>query len=219
MSAGLFITFEGIDGSGKSTQLARAARYLADQGISIEVTREPGGTKIGETIREILISPENAEMDDTCEALLYMAARAQHVREKIAPAVGGGAVVLCDRFQEATFAYQGYGRGFDIKRIRELNSFATRGLNPDLTLIFDIRLECATRRMRAMGKAPDRLEQLSSEFFEKVRQGYLRQAEASPERMAVIDAEDSVESVWNVVRGELDRLVRTRGAQRRAAGQ
>ncbi len=214
MRRGLFITFEGIDGCGKSTQMERAASYLSGTDTALVVTREPGGTIIGEKIRELLISPDNAEMCDECETLLYLAARAQHVAEKIIPAIEAGGLVLCDRFQEATFAYQGYGRGFDVSHIKLLNGFASRGLAPDLTLVYDIGPACASERMKKMGKAPDRLEQGSGDFFTRVRQGYLRQAAEAPERMSVIDAEESIEAVWNATRSVLDRVIaKWRGQQ------
>ena len=148
MRKGIFITFEGIDGCGKSTQLELAARRLKEEAFPVLVTREPGGTAIAEKIREILISPQNSEMVNECELLLYLAARAQHVREKIIPALEQVFIVLCDRFQEATFAYQGFGRNIPLDLLKKINNFATGGLNPHLTFIFDISVELSCARIQ-----------------------------------------------------------------------
>ena len=149
---GLFFTFEGIDGCGKSTQLKEIALRLERKGVPVLTTREPGGTPVAEKIREILISPENSEMVNECELFLYLAARAQHVREKIIPALQKGMIVLCDRFQEATFAYQGFGRGLSLSFLQQLNSFATDGLIPDRTFIFDVPVEISGQRLDQMKK-------------------------------------------------------------------
>jgi len=189
MKRGLFITFEGIDGCGKSTQLALTAKILEENGHSVIVTREPGGTEIGEKIREILISPKNSEMVNECEILLYCAARAQHVREKIIPAINEGKIVLCDRFQEATFAYQGFGRSIPMNVLASINKYATGGINPDLTLIFNITVENSLIRMAKMNKAKDRIEQNGKDFFELIRYGYIELAEQSPESIKIINGE------------------------------
>jgi len=195
MKRGLFITFEGIDGCGKSTQLALTAKILEENGHSVIVTREPGGTEIGEKIREILISPKNSEMVNECEILLYCAARAQHVREKIIPAINEGKIVLCDRFQEATFAYQGFGRSIPMNVLASINKYATGGINPDLTLIFNITVENSLIRMAKMNKAKDRIEQNGKDFFELIRYGYIELAEQSPESIKIINGEQSIEQV------------------------
>ncbi len=192
---GKFITFEGIDGCGKSTQLALTSKILGEKGYDVLITREPGGTSISEKIREILLSPENNEMVNECEILLYCAARAQHVREKIIPAVASGKIVLCDRFQEATFGYQGYGRGIPLDVLKTVNVYATGGLNPDLTFIFDLGVETSAVRMAKINKAKDRLEQNSAEFFQKIRDGFLNLAKSSPERIKLINAEQSIEQI------------------------
>ncbi|NLD91996.1 MAG: dTMP kinase [Fibrobacter sp.] len=192
---GKFITFEGIDGCGKSTQLALTSKLLAEKGFDVVVTREPGGTLISEKIREILLSPDNSEMVNECEILLYCAARAQHVREKIIPEVASGKIVLCDRFQEATFGYQGYGRGIPLDVLKTVNTYATGGLNPDLTFIFDLSVETSAVRMAKINKAKDRLEQNSAEFFQKIRDGFLNMAKSSPERIKLINAEQSIEQI------------------------
>lgn len=195
MKKGFFFTFEGIDGCGKSTQLSKVAQVLTSRGLPVVVTREPGGTEIAEKIREILISPEHSEMVDECEILLYCAARAQHVREKIIPAIEQGKIVLCDRFQEATFAYQGFGRSISMETLNTLNTYATSGLNPDRTFIFDLSVESSFDRMIKMNKMKDRLEQNGKEFFERIRRGYLLMAESSPQRIVLLDGEQPIDAI------------------------
>jgi dTMP kinase len=195
MKKGLFITFEGIDGCGKSTQLANAAKNLLQLGYRVITTREPGGTPIAEKIREILTDPDHDEMVNECELLLYCAARAQHVREKIIPAVENGTVVLCDRFQEATFAYQGFGRSINMDHLTMLNSYATGGIQPDLTFIIDITVEKSFSRLEKMNKSKDRLEMNGKEFFTKIRNGYLELALKNPKRVVVIDGDRDIEII------------------------
>lgn len=188
MSRGCFITFEGVDGCGKSTQARHFIQKLHKEGFEKVVeTREPGGTAIAEKIRSLVIDPENGAMVKECELLLYLAARAQHVREKIIPELENGAVVVCDRFQDATFAYQGYGRELSLKQLTRLNSFATGGVVPDLTFIFDISIENAFERLSTMNKPRDRLESGGKPFFKKIRNGYRSLAAASPERIILLD--------------------------------
>ena len=206
MKKGLFITFEGIDGCGKSTQIAKAAEYLNEKGISHIVTREPGGTPLAEKIRELILSPQNSEMKNSCELLLYLSARAQHVEEKIKPALEKGTTVLCDRYQEATFAYQGFGRGYPLNLLQKLNAFATGGLVPSKTFIFDITVECAFDRMKKSGKAPDRLEKNSKEFYRKIREGYLALASAHPKRIKLIQGEKSIDEIFLEVKKDLEEL-------------
>ena len=208
MKKGLFITFEGIDGCGKSTQLARLAKTLTDRGLPVIVTREPGGTVIAEKIREILISTEHSEMVDECEILLYCAARAQHVREKIIPAIEQGNIVLCDRFQEATFAYQGFGRSISLEILSIINSYATGGLNPDKTFIFDLSVETSFDRMKKMNKLADRLEQNGKDFFERIRRGYLLMAENSPQRIVLLDGEQTIDTVSENVMFHINDLIK-----------
>jgi len=207
MSNGLFITFEGIDACGKSTQIAKAAEYLRRKDISCVVTREPGGTPIAEDIRTIILSPENSAMQDSCEVLLYLAARAQHVEEKIKPALEEGAIVLCDRFQEATFAYQGFGRGFPLDVLNQLNNFATRGLEPTRTYVFDISVEMAFERLQTMGKKKDRLEKNSREFYQKIREGYLALASARTNRIKLLQGEKPVEELFDSICKDIDSLI------------
>jgi dTMP kinase len=195
MRKGIFITFEGIDGCGKSTQLELAARRLKEEAFPVLVTREPGGTAIAEKIREILISPQNSEMVNECELLLYLAARAQHVREKIIPALEQGFIVLCDRFQEATFAYQGFGRNIPLDLLKKINNFATGGLNPHLTFIFDISVELSCARIQKMNKTKDRLELGSRDFYQRISEGYRFLAKTEPERILLLDGSQLLETI------------------------
>jgi dTMP kinase len=205
--SGLFVTFEGIDGCGKSTQVAEARRRIEQKGIPCMVTREPGGTAIAEKVRSILLSPDNREMCDPCEVLLYCAARAQHCHEKIAPAMQRGEVVLCDRFMEATFAYQGYGRGLSLETLSRINDFATAGIVPSLTFVFDIDVATSVARLEKAGKRPDRLEGSGREFYEKVRQGYLSLAAQSPDRIIVLPGTDKVDRLAQTVAERIFRLL------------
>lgn len=199
--SGLFVTFEGIDGCGKSTQLAKAAGKLRSESHDIVVTREPGGTPLAEKIRSLVMDAEHGDMCDECEVMLYLAARAQHVNEVVAPALERGAIVLCDRFQEAMFAYQGYGRGIDMSRLVSMNAYAGGGVVPGLTFIFDIPVAVSLERLKASGKDPDRLESNPPEFFERVRSGYLRIAHEHPERVRLLDGTRSVEKLADEVSG------------------
>lgn len=205
--SGAFITFEGIDGCGKSTQLQAAATFLRAKGLRCEITREPGGTPIAEKIRELLLSPEHSEMNDRCEVLLYLASRAQHVSEKILPLREQGAIVLCDRFAEATFAYQGFGRGMDLNALIEINKFATGGIEPDLVIVLDVDLETAAGRLQTTGKAPDRMEGSSQEFYRSVRQGYQELARRYPDRIVLVDATGDIEAVTTAVKGRVDSFL------------
>ena len=210
---GTFITFEGIEGSGKSTQIALLANYLTARGVRHVLTREPGGTLIGDQIRKILLDPANRALDPAAELLLYAASRAQHLREIIIPALAGGANVLCDRFSDATLAYQGYGRGLDIEMIRALDRIVTAGMRPDLTLLFDI--EAASGIARARGRnnsrgleAEARFENEELAFHERVRQGYLALVAQEPERIQVVDASSSAEAIQAKVRKIVDERLR-----------
>jgi dTMP kinase len=207
MRRGKFFAFEGIDGCGKSTQVSLLKETLLGLGFSVEVTREPGGTVISEKIREILIDPSHSEMVNECEILLYLAARAQHVRQRIIPALNSGKIVLCDRFQLATLAYQGYGRGFSMERLLELNSFATGGYSPDLTFVFDIPVEEAFNRMQKMNKLKDRLESAGEEFFRRIHDGYLELGRSYSQNVAIIDAKRSVEMIHEDVLMKIKPLI------------
>jgi dTMP kinase len=196
---GRFFVFDGIDGCGKSTQILRAANRLSGEGYDVLSTREPGGTPIAEKIRSIILSPDNQEMAPECELLLYGAARAQHVREKIGPALKNGSIVLCDRFELATFAYQGFGRSIPLELLKRINEIATGGCTPDLTFVFNIPVTVAMERLAASGKAPDRLEQESIEFFENVANGFRTLAAKDPAHIVVLDAEQSAEVLAETV--------------------
>ena len=179
-----FITFEGIDGAGKSTHIETVATHMRERGTPVVLTREPGGTPLAERLREILLY---APMDPLTEALLVFAARRDHVAQVIAPALARGDTVLCDRFTDATFAYQGGGRGFDLPVLATLETWVHADVQPDLTLWFDLPIEMAAER-RAAARAPDRFEQQDAAFFERVRSGYAARAQALPQRIVRVDA-------------------------------
>ena len=188
---GRFITFEGIDGAGKSSHIEPLAARLRSAGQVVLVTREPGGTPLAERLREVLL---HAPMDPLTEALLVFAARRDHVQQVIAPALARGDTVLCDRFTDATFAYQGAGRGFDLAQLQTLESWVHDSLQPDLTLWFDLPAEQAAQRLTGT-RTPDRFEQQDGAFFQRVRQGYVARAEAYPQRFVRIDASADRDSV------------------------
>lgn len=196
---GVFLTFEGIEGSGKTTQLRRLAAHLAAKGVPHLVTREPGGTPLADRIRELLLSPREETVFPETELLLYEAARAQHVREAILPALEAGKAVLCDRFCDATTAYQGHARGFGAEEVARLNRFAAGGLIPDLTLLFDLPPETGFARLAARGRAVDRMELEPLSFHRAVREGYLRLLDHHAGRIARIDAALPEEEVFRRV--------------------
>ena len=201
--SGLFITFEGVEGCGKSTQVARLKDRISSKGYSVVVTREPGGTPISESIRAILLDPENGALSQTTELLLYAAARAQHVDALIRPQVEAGAVVICDRFADSTKAYQGAGRKIGPEVIGRLNEIATRGLRPDITLLLDLPAEAGLARARQHG-AFDRIEQEPLEFHRAVREAFLRIAGQEPGRVHTIDATQSEEAVAEAIWGHVE---------------
>lgn len=207
---GLFITLEGPEGAGKTTNRQFIADYLEAQGVEVVLTREPGGTPLAEKIRELLLTPSAETMAVDTELLLMFAARAQHIAEKIKPALARGAVVLCDRFTDATYAYQGGGRGLDIARIALLENFVQGDLRPDLTLLFDLPIEEGLRRAAARGRL-DRFEQEHQEFFQKVRAAYLAQAHAQPERFTIIDAAPVLEKVQEQIQQLLPDILEKLG--------
>jgi dTMP kinase len=201
---GLFITFEGIDGAGKSTHLNASAERLRDSGRDLAVTREPGGTELAERIRELLL---NEPMDVLTEALLVFAARRDHLQRVIEPALAAGRDVLCDRFTDASFAYQGAGRGLDLPVLSRLEAWIHPDLQPDLTLWFDLGADVASKR-RAAARMPDRFEQQDEAFFERVRGGYAARAQANPERFVRIDATAGQADVAREVEFAIDRVLR-----------
>lgn len=207
MKRGLFITVEGTDGSGKTTQINFIRNYMEEKGYDVILTREPGGTRIGEKIRSIILDPENKEMDNITEMLLYASARAQIITELIKPAMGKGKIVICDRFVDSSYAYQGYGRGIDIDLITKVNNIATCGVMPDITFWFDISPEAALNR-RISSSLPDRIEREKLEFYNKVYKGYKILADMYPERIKRIDATRNVDEVSDVVKSWLDKVVK-----------
>lgn len=204
---GLFITFEGIDGCGKTTQAERLAAYLSSQGRQVVLTREPGGTEVSEKIRTILLDRANHHMAWLTEMFLYMASRAQLTEEVIRPALKEGKVVISDRFMDATLAYQGYGRGLDIGLIRKWNAIATSNLAPDVTILLDLASEVCRERMVAMHKTADRLEGAESDFHLKVREGYLAMAGQEPGRFRKIDGTKPVDEIEQEIRKIVDTLL------------
>ena len=196
----MFITFEGPDGSGKSTQIKRLAEHLTALGRNVLLTREPGGTDISEQIRNVVHDLRNKAMQPRAEILLYSAARAQLVAEKIKPHLSAGGVVLSDRYADSTMAYQGYGHGLDLDALRLITQFATDNLKPDLTLLFDIDAETGLRRRQAGGGEWNRLDDYALAFHQRVRAGYLELARAEPERWVILNAAQGVEELQSNVR-------------------
>ena len=200
---GTFITFEGIDGCGKSTQCEMLKDYLKERGVDFIFVREPGGTVIGERIREILLDKKNSQMTPRTELLLFEAARAQITDEVIKPALDEGKIVICDRFFDSSSAYQGKARGMGMDFVGDLNMAATGGLKPDITFFFDISAEEALARRGKRGEASDRIELAGLKFQEDVRQGYLEIAEKSGGRIVTIDAGQSVEEIFEEIKDKL----------------
>ncbi|KFL42310.1 thymidylate kinase [Lysinibacillus sp. BF-4] len=205
----MFITFEGPEGAGKTTILARIATRLKELG-EVLVTREPGGIKIAEKIRAVILDPEHVEMDERTEALLYAAARSQHYFERVAPALQQHKIVLCDRFIDSSLAYQGYARGLGIKEVLKINQFAIGNIMPDITILFDIEPAVGLARIAANDiREVNRLDKESLAFHEKVRAGYKEVAKMYPERTIVIDADDKIEvveeKVWQALLARLNK--------------
>ena len=201
---GYFITFEGVEGSGKSTQIKLLSEQLTARGLRTVLTREPGGCPIADKIRAILLDAENSALSPLSELMLYAAARAQHVTEVIVPALDCGSIVLCDRFCDATVAYQSFGRGIDRTIIDNLNLIACQGVAPDLTLLFDcdpkVGLDRARRRIEATtGPREERFELEALAFHQRVRDGYRRLAADQPDRFLIIDGAESIENIFNVI--------------------
>jgi dTMP kinase len=203
----MFITLEGTEGCGKTSQVAPLADYLRLQGWDVLTTREPGGTPIGEQIRDVLHSLDNTEMHARTEILLFQAARAQHVEQVIRPHLERGGVVMCDRYADSTVAYQGYGREQPLEPLRALVDYATGGLKPDLTLLLDLDVEVGLRR-RAKGGEWNRLDALEVAFYQRVRQGYFELVRAEPERWVVIDASVSPVGVQEAMRAAVQGRLR-----------
>ncbi len=213
---GLFITFEGPDGAGKTTQLHLLSRYLVEEkNLDVVVTREPGGTAISDRIREILLNPELDEMMAETEILLYAASRAQHVREKILPALSRGQIVLCDRFVDASVAYQGYGGGISIAKIQKVNTFATGGLTPDRTYLLDLPEEIGRERILKRQRATnidssmvlDRIEQKELAYHKRVRRGFQEIARDASQRIVKIDANQSEQDIHDLIKKDILSLL------------
>ncbi len=209
-SFAMFITFEGPDGSGKSTQIALLSDYLQTQGRRVYRTREPGGTSIGNQIRDVLHSVNNTQMHAVTEILLYSASRAQLVAQVIKPMLAKGYTVLCDRYADSTYAYQGYGRQLDMAMLQSITQFATQNLKPDLTIYLDLPVEDGLMRKRKANDAGEgelnRMDRQTEAFYQRVRQGYLQMARAEAERWTVIDARQSIEQVHREICTAVERM-------------
>jgi dTMP kinase len=208
---GFFITFEGIEGSGKSTQIESLARRLTRLGHSVIVTREPGGTRFGEQIRKVLLSVQNRRLDPRAELFLYLASRTQHLEEVILPALQKGKVVLCDRFSDATLSYQGFGRRLDMKTVRTAVDYAAKGFSPDLTLLLDLEVRVGLARVRDRGRS-NRLDREQREFHERVRAGYLRLARMNRKRIEIVEASREPSAVARDIQTLVDRRLKGRPA-------
>jgi len=196
----MFITFEGPEGSGKSTQLPMLAQFLEESGLPVVRTREPGGTKIGDQIREVLVRMDNTELHPRTEILLFLAARAQLVEELIIPSLQQGKIILCDRYGDSTLAYQGYGHGLDLETLRAMLQFATGGLKPDLTILLDVDVMTGLRRKK-IKEEWNRLDAFELSFHERVRTGYHMLAGQDPERWKIVDATQDPDQVQKEIRG------------------
>ncbi len=209
--SGLFITLEGGEGAGKSTALAFVRHWLERAGHTVQVTREPGGTTLGERIRELLLHAKEIEICPDAEVLLMFAARAEHIARVVRPALDKGATVLCDRFTDATYAYQGGGHGVPTERIAVLESWVQGQLRPDLTLLFDVPVDTGLTRAAERSGTPDRFESRHRDYLERVRRTYLERAAREPKRIHVVDASRSIKEVENRISSILQESVRAQG--------
>lgn len=209
--SGLFITLEGPEGAGKTTQIHRLANYLTENNIPYLSLREPGGTKIGQKVREILLDSSLQEMAVITELLLYSASRAQLVAEKIAPALSQGYVVICDRYIDSTMVYQGFAGELSLSIVEEINRIATQQIMPNRTYLLDLPWETGEERLRSRGKSKDRIEQKAKTFHEQVRKGYQKLAEQNKERIRVIDACQTEEDVFQRIWEDMEKLLVTYG--------
>jgi dTMP kinase len=203
---GILISLEGIEGTGKTTQAVFLADYLKQKGFRVTKTEEPGGTEIGLQIRKLLLSPESSAMDSLTELLLYNASRVQHIREVIMPLLEMGDIVVTDRFSDSTVAYQGYGRGIDLKLLDALDLISTQKMRPDLTILLDIDVETGLRRNRRVNK-DDRIEREDISFHERVRQGFIHIAALSSERIRMVDCSGSVDAVSGEIASIVDEFL------------
>lgn len=203
MKNGLFITFEGIDGCGKTTQINLLKEYLETKGYNVLLTREPGAKGLGEKLREILLNYDG-EVSSNCESFLFLADRAQHIDTIIKPAIQNGTIVLCDRHTDSTVAYQGYGRKLNLDQIYQLNKIATNGIEPDITFVLDIDIKTSLQRI---GKGRDRMENSGKEFFERVRNGYIKIAEQEPNRVKLLNGALPVENIQKQILDYINGLL------------
>lgn len=203
MKKGLFITFEGIDGCGKTTQIELLKQDLEKKGYTVIVTREPGAKGLGEKLREILLNYDG-EVSSNCESFLFLADRAQHIDTIIKPAIDKGTIVLCDRHTDSTVAYQGYGRQLNLEQIYQLNKIATNGIIPDITFVLDIDIDTSLKRI---GKGRDRMENSGREFFERVRKGYIEISNQEPQRVKLIQGNSLVEEIQGVISNYVQGLL------------
>ena len=204
--SGLFIVFEGGDGGGKSTQVARLVESLRAHGHTVVATREPGGTRIAEKIRHVILDPENLELCDRAEALLYAASRAEHVHHVIKPALERGEIVVSDRYMDSSIIYQGLGRGLGAEEVRNLNLWATEGLRPDLTIVLDVPADFGLERVGT----PDRLELAPLEMHQRIREYYLEMAASDPQHYFLINARQEIAAIAAMVQERVDELMRSR---------
>ncbi len=205
MNKGIFITFEGIDASGKTTQFKRLVNYLKKKGFDVVSFREPGGEEVSEKIRKILLDNKSSLTLET-ELFLYLASRTQLVFHKIIPALKDKKIVVCDRFSDSTLAYQAYGRGLNLKLIRMLNNFSTKNLRPDLTILIDVPVKVSLKR--AKNKKKDRLERSGTLFYQRVRGGYLKIARKEKKRIKVVDGKGGIEVTWRKVKSIVDEFLK-----------
>jgi len=206
--SGLFLTFEGVEGCGKSSQSSRLLDWLQNEGYSAILTREPGGTPIAESIRDFLLDTDTQGLDIMAELFLFEAARAQHVSELLRPAIEGGTIVICDRYVDSTTAYQSYGRNMPLEEVLTLNHTATAGLAPDITFLIDLPAEIGLARAKA-GAAGDRMEQESLSFHQRVRDGFLAIADQESHRTRIIDGMEDIDTIFEQIQGILTPLLET----------
>ena len=207
MKRGLFITFEGIDGAGKTTQIKLLQEYLISKKQPVRLSREPGGTPIGDKIRALILDKSNTDMCPMTELLLYYASRAQHIEQVIAPALAQGECVICDRFYDSSYAYQQLGRGIDKKALDALTSMVAENYRPDITFLLDISPEVSAQRLHTRGNELDRLEEENQKFKEKVRQGFLAQAALEPDRVKLLDATLPAADIFAQIKEYINKLI------------
>ncbi len=206
MENGKFITFEGTDGSGKTTQIKLLEEYLKNKGYEVVLSREPGGTKVSELIRDLILDPANTEIVPLTEMILYAASRAQHVAQIIKPSIEAGKIVICDRFVDSSYAYQGCGRGLDLRSIADVNRVAIDGISPDITFFLDINPETAIKR-RINATGADRIEQEKLDFHKRVYEGYKKMSLLFPDRIMTIDAEKPIDEISFQINEYIDTIL------------